>query len=148
MLQGRLFQEIRDLRQLSYAPDAELNTFAANTAIVYVSTDNVDESVKIMRKQIQDLKDFPISDAVISSISGHFLTLYYLDQQTNAAQGLELAKYELTGGGWRNAFEFLNKVREVTPADVQAVAKKYIKNIRFVVVGNPNSFDRTVFSGK
>ena len=56
-----------------------------------------------------------------------------------------VARYELIGGGWRNSFQFLNRVREVKASDIQAVANKYIKNLRFVVVGNPASIDRTVF---
>ncbi|NJM53251.1 MAG: hypothetical protein HC846_07565 [Blastocatellia bacterium] len=36
-----------------------------------------------------------------------------------AAQAAELARYELIGGGWRNSFEFLARVKQVTPQDVQ-----------------------------
>ena len=36
----------------------------------------------------------------------------------------------------------------VTPADVQRVAQKYMKNIRFVVLGNPQSIDTGVFTGQ
>ncbi len=144
-LQGRLFQEIRVQRQLSYAPNAELNTLSANTATVYVTAVEANKAVEIMLQEIDKLKNNPISSDVIANIGGHFLTLYYLDQQSNAAQGAELAKYELIGGGWENSFQFLNRVREVTAADIQAVSKKYMKNIRFVVVGNPRAVDRAVF---
>lgn len=146
-LQGRLFQEVRNKRQLSYAPNAELNSLSANTANIYATAVEANTTVAVMLSEIERLKNDPIDEDVISSIGGHFLTLYYLDQQTNAAQAAELAKYELIGGGWRNAFEFLNRVREVTPADVQAVARKYMKNIRFVVVGDPEAVDRKVFLG-
>ncbi|MEZ5427488.1 MAG: pitrilysin family protein [Pyrinomonadaceae bacterium] len=146
-LQGRVFQEVRVKRQLSYAPNAELNTLSANTANIYVTAVDANQAVSVMLNEIEGLKTDLIPEEVISSIGGHFLTLYYLDQQTNAAQAAELAKYELIGGGWRNAFEFLNRVREVTPEDVQRVAKKYMKNIRFVVVGNPQAVNRAVFLG-
>lgn len=145
LLQGRVFQEVRVKRQLSYAPNAELNTLSANTANIYVTAVDANNAVSVMLDEINDLKNTPIDDDLISSISGHFLTLYYLEQQTNAAQAAELAKYELIGGGWRNAFEFLNEIREVKPSDVQAVAKKYMKNIRFVVVGNPQAINREIF---
>jgi predicted Zn-dependent peptidase len=73
------------------------------------------------------------------------LTLHFIGQETNAAQAGELAKYELIGGGWRNAFGFLDKIREVKPPEVQAVAQKYMKNIRFIVIGNPTAINREVF---
>lgn len=144
-LQGRLFQEVRVKRQLSYAPNAELNSLSANTATIYVTAVDANQAVNVMLNEIENLKNDPIDEHVISNIGGHFLTLYYLDQQTNAAQAAELAKYELIGGGWRNAFEVLNRIREVTPEDIQAVSRKYMKNIRFVVVGDPDAIDKEIF---
>ncbi len=145
LLQGRVFQEVRVKRQLSYAPNAELNTLSANTANIYVTAVDANQAVKVMLDEIERLKTERIDEDLISGISGHFLTLYYLDQQTNAAQAGELAKYELIGGGWRNAFDFLDRFQKVTPADVQAAAGKYMKNIRFIVVGNPQAIDREIF---
>ena len=74
-----------------------------------------------------------------------FLTTYYLKQETNAAQVAELAQYELSGGGWRNSLQFLERIRKVTPAEIQAAAVKYMNNIRFVVVGDPNAINISIF---
>jgi predicted Zn-dependent peptidase len=145
ILQGRLFQEVRVQRQLSYAPNAELNSSAANTAQIYVTAVEANLAVAVMLREIKNLKLNPIEDEQIANITGHFLTLYYLDQQTNGAQVGELAKYELIGGGWRNAFQILNRIREVKPDDIQTVANKYMKNIRFVIVGNPEAIKKSVF---
>jgi predicted Zn-dependent peptidase len=43
---------------------------------------------------------------------------------------------------------FLEKLRAVTPAEVQLVAQKYMRNIRFVVLGNPSQIDKNVFTGQ
>ena len=67
--------------------------------------------------------------------------------QVFSGQAAELAQYELIGGGWRNSLVFLDKFGAVTPADVQRVALKYMRNIRFVVLGNPQQIDKTVFTG-
>lgn len=148
VLQSRVFQEVRNKRQLSYAPNAELGSSLANTADIYVTTVDANQSISVMLNEIENLKRQPIDEDEISGIAGHFLTLYYLGQETNAAQAAELAKYELIGGGWRNAFDFLNKVRQVTPKEVQAVSNKYMKNIRFVVIGNPLAINKEVFLQK
>jgi predicted Zn-dependent peptidase len=58
-----------------------------------------------------------------------------------------LAQYELIGGGWRNSADFIDRLRAVTPADVERVAQKYMRNIRFVVLGNPKSIDTRIFTG-
>jgi zinc protease len=148
VLQSRVYSEVRLKRQLSYAPNAELDSYAANTANIYVTTEDANQSVDVMLDEIEKMRTQLINERAISGIAGHFLTLYYMDQETNAAQARELAKYELIGGGWRNAFTFLDKVKEVTPEQVRAVSQKYMKNIRFIVIGNPAAVNRDVFLRK
>ncbi len=145
ILQQLVFEEVRIKRQLSYAPDASLNLNAANTATIYVTSVDANQSVKVMLDQMNTLKANPINERAISGMTGQFLTNYYVGQETNAAQAAELARYELIGGGWRKSFEFLNRIREVKPADIQAMANKYMKNVRFVVIGNSSAIDRSIF---
>ncbi len=145
ILQTQVFQEVRTKRNLSYAPDAELGEQSANTASISVSSVNPNESIRIMLGEIQKLKQNPVEEESIGQMAGYFLTTYYLKQETNAAQAAELAQYELLGGGWRNSLEFLDRIRKVKPAEVQAAANKYMKNLRFVVVGNPADIDRSIF---
>jgi zinc protease len=145
ILQSRIYSEVRTKRQLSYAPNAELSSAASNTGNIYVTAVDANQAVGVMLNEVNNLRTKQINDEVIGGISGHFLTLYYMEQQTNVAQAAELAKYELIGGGWRNAFTFLDKIREVTPAQVQTVSQKYMKNIRFIVVGDPAKIDRKIF---
>ncbi|MCO6511280.1 MAG: insulinase family protein [Aridibacter famidurans] len=148
ILQAQVFQEVRVERQLSYAPNAELNTNAANTGFIYVTTVNPNEAVGVMLDEMETLKNRLVNERFLSGISGHFLTLHYVDQETNAAQARELAKYELIGGGWRNAFLFLDKIKAVRPEQIQAVARKYFRNIHFIVIGDPAIIDRSVFIGQ
>jgi zinc protease len=148
LLQARVFQSVRIENQLSYAPNAEMRTDAANTAIIYVTTVNPNEAVQLMLDDMEELKNITIDPNLIDSISGHFLTLHYIDQETNAAQARELATYEMFGGGWKKSFDFLDSIRAVTPAQVQAVAKKYFRNIHFVVIGDPALIDKKVFLGE
>lgn len=145
ILQQRVFQEVRVARQLSYAPNADMNNFAANTGNIYVSAVDANQAVSVMLDEIKRLQNASVTSDEISGMAGQYLTTYYLGQETNGAQARSLAEYELIGGGWRNSFEFLNHIREVKPQDVQAVAKKYMRNIRFAVVGDPAAVDRAVF---
>ena len=145
ILRDRVFEEVRVKRNLSYAPSADMGSTMANTGSIYVSAVDANQAVRVMLDEIQKLKTQPADPREISGVSGQFLTTYFIGQETNAAQAAELARYELIGGGWRNSFQFLNRVREVKASDIQAVANKYIKNLRFVVIGNPASIDRTIF---
>lgn len=144
-LATNVFQEVRVKRSLSYAPSADMNSMAANTATISVSSSNPNEAIRIMLGEMKNLRETQLSDATLKELSGFFLTTHYIKQETNTAQAAELAQYELLGGGWRNSLQFLEKIRKVTAAEVQAAAKKYMVNVRFTVVGNPDNVNRSVF---
>ena len=148
MLRDRVFEEVRVKRNLSYAPDAFLRTQAANVGGLYVTAVDANQSIRVMLAEIARLQSEPVSNDDIHAVIAQYLTTYYLGQETNAAQAGELAQYELIGGGWRNSVDFLEKLSAVTPADIQRVAQKYMRNIRFVVLGNPQSVDPAVFTGQ
>ena len=147
LLRDRVFEEVRVKRNLSYAPDAFLRSQAANVGGLYVTAVDANQSVKVMLNEIARLQQQPVSSDDIRGVIAQYLTTYYLGQETNAAQAGDLAQSELIGGGWRNSTDFLEKLSAVTPADVQRVSQKYMKNIRFVVLGNPKSVDTGVFVG-
>src|SRR5687767_7488509 len=147
LLRDRVFEEVRVKRNLSYAPDAFLRTQAANVGGLYVTSVDANQSVRVMLSEVQRLQSEPVSASDIHAVVAQYLTTYYLGQETNAAQAGELAQYELIGGGWRNSIDFLEKLMAVTPADIQRVSQRYMRNIRFVVLGNPRSVDTAVFTG-
>jgi zinc protease len=148
LLRDRVFEEVRVKRNLSYAPDAFLRTQAANVGGLYVTAVDANESIRVMLSEIARLQTEPVNNEDIHAVIAQYLTTYYLGQETNAAQAGELAQYELIGGGWRNSVDFLERLTAVTPADIQRVSQKYMKNIRFVVLGNPRSIDTGVFTGQ
>ena len=148
LLRDRVFEEVRVKRNLSYAPDAFLRTQAANVGGLYVTAVDANQSIRVMLSEIARLQNEPVGSDDIHAVIAQYLTTYYLGQETNAAQAGELAQYELIGGGWRNSVSFLEKLTAVTPADIQRVSQKYMKNIRFVVLGNPKSVDTGVFTGQ
>ena len=163
LLRDRVFEEVRVKRNLSYAPNAFLNSQGANVGGIYVTAVDANQAVRVMLDEIALLQRGqthrfdpetermglrPIQQDDINAQVAVFLTTYYIGQKTNSAQAGELAQYELIGGGWRNSLAFLERLRTVTPADVQRVAQKYMRNIRFVVLGNPSQIDKTIFTGQ
>lgn len=146
LLQSRVFVEVRVKRNLSYAPDAFLGSQYANTGGIYVTSNDVSQSVRLMLGEIARLQSESVSREELEDTVQGYLTRYYLGEETNAAQAGELAQYELIGGGWRNSFSYIDRLRAVTPADVQRVARKYMRNLRYVVIGDPRSVDKSVFA--
>jgi predicted Zn-dependent peptidase len=148
LLQARFFQEVRVKRQLSYAPSADIEDSEANTANIYVTAVDANQAISVMLQEIDLLKTRLVSNDEISRVAGYFLTTYYVGEETNAAQGGSLARYELAGGGWRKSYDFLDKIRDVKDTDIRRVAQQYMKNLRFVVIGNPAAINRNIFLQK
>lgn len=148
ILRDRVFEEVRVKRNLSYAPNAFLGSQGANVGGIYVTAVDANQAVRVMLDQIKRLQNQPIGQTDITGVISQFLTSYYLSQETNAAQAANLAEYELIGGGWRRSFDMLSHLRAVSPADVQRVAQKYMRNIRFVVIGDPQRIDKSVFTSQ
>lgn len=146
LLRDRVFEEVRNKRNLSYAPDAFLRNQAANVGGLYVTAVDANQSICVMLNEITRLQRELVGVDDIEAVVAQYLTTYYLGQETNAAQAAELAQYELIGGGWRTSVDFLEKLMAVTPGDVQKVSQKYMRNIRFVVLGNPQSVDPAAFT--
>jgi predicted Zn-dependent peptidase len=147
LLRDRVFEEVRVKRNLSYAPDAFLRSQAANVGGFYVTAVDANQAVKVMLNEVGKLQQQPVRADEIQAIIAQYLTTFYLGQETNAAQAGELAQNELIGNGWRTSTDFLEKLSAVTPAEVQRVSQKYMRNIRFVVLGDPKSVDTGVFVG-
>lgn len=145
ILNQLVYQEVRVERNLSYAPEAFLSNQGANIGGISVTAVDANQAVRVMLEQISFLQRRILLPEVIRDMVAGYLTNYYLRQETNAAQAQELAQYELIGGGWRNSISLLEHLRAVTPDDVQRVSQKYMRNIRFVVLGNPASVDKNIF---
>src|ERR1043166_1327877 len=148
ILRDRIFTEVRAKRNLSYAPDAFLRNQGANVGGIYVTAVDANQSVGLMLNEITRLQTEAVNDEDIQSVVAQYLTSYYITQETNAAQASELASFELLGGGWRNSTVFVEKMSAVTPDDVKRVATKYVRNLRFVVIGNPKSINTQIFTGQ
>jgi zinc protease len=148
ILRDRVFEEVRVKRNLSYAPNAFLNSQGANVGGIYVTAVDANQAVRVMLDEIKRLQTQPIDQLDITGVVSQYLTSYYLGQETNAAQAAALAEYELIGGGWKNSFDTITRLRAVTPADVQRVSQKYIRNLRFVVIGDPKKVDKAIFTSQ
>src|SRR5262249_13411169 len=139
VLEQRVFDEVRVRRSLSYAPDAFLESQGANVGGIEFTSVDPNQTVSIMLGEIVRLQTVETRPDEIRAIAQQFLTKSYLQEEASAAQAGVLAQYELIGGGWRNSADVLQKLRAVTPADVRRVASTYMRNLQFVVVGNPRA---------
>ncbi len=145
VLRDRVWEEVRTKRSLSYAPSAFYRANFSNYGAIYVSAVDPDTTIKVMIAELEKLKNDPISDVELRNKIRQFITFYYLGNETNQAQANSLAFYELSGVGYNEAKNFLNHINKITSQDIQNVAQKYIKNLQFVLIGNPKSLEVSSF---
>lgn len=145
VLTGRMFAEIRTRQSLTYDVHAPFVDRAATAGGLFVSTVSPDTTLKLMRAAIIDLQRGMLDPAGLKQLEEQFITEYFLDNETNAAQADFLARSQLYEGDYRKADRFMDEVKGVTPEDVQRVARKYMKGFRFAYVGDPSKLNpRTI----
>lgn len=146
ILRWRLFEEVRTKRNLSYAPSANYYNDFANRAAIYVTAVDPDTTVKVMLAELKKMQGEGVSAKELKDRISMYITRYYLNNETDAAQASFLARYELSGLGWKASENYVDNLRKVTIDDVKRVANKYFHNIQFVVLGNPKLIDNQVFT--
>jgi zinc protease len=98
-----------------------------------------------MRAAISDLQTGLLDRTGLEQLEQQFITEYFLDNETNAAQADFIARSELYQGDYRAADRFVSDLRKVTPEEVQRVVRTYMKGLRFAYVGDPSKIDpRTI----
>lgn len=79
-----------------------------------------------LRDQIRRLRDQPVSAAELERIRTQLIAAKIYAQDSVYAQAMELGRLETLGLGWTLAEEYLDRLVAITPAQVQAVARKYL----------------------
>lgn len=141
ILRDRVWEEVRTKRSLSYAPTSRYGNMLSNYGAIYVTAVDPDTTVKVMIAELQRLKDELIPERELKNKKRQFITFYYLGNETNQNQAAVLASLELSGAGYEEIDRFIDKLMKVTPEDIQSVADKYINNLQFVLIGNPQSLE-------
>ncbi len=145
VLGGRLFSEIRERLNLTYAVDAPFRERAFAVGGLYVTTTQPDVVLNIMQREMRALQQGTISEEGLERLVQQFIVTYYLDNETNADQANLLARAALYQGDYRRASAFVDDLRAVTPEDIRLAAVRYFRNVRFAFIGDALRVDRRLF---
>lgn len=99
ILRNRIWEEVRTKRNLSYAPSASLSNDLVNRAAIYVTAVKPDTTVKVMLAEMKKMQTEAVSEKDLRDRVTMFITRYYLNNETNEAQGRFLALPEIAGIG-------------------------------------------------
>src|SRR5665213_166117 len=123
VLTGQMFAEIRGRQNLTYDVHAPFLERAASASGLYVTTVSPDTTLKLMKSFITQLQNETVTADGLQRLALQFITQYFLDNETNASQADFLARSQLYQGDYRHAMTFVQDLRSVTPAAVQAAAR-------------------------
>lgn len=146
VLTGRMFSEIRTRQNLTYDVHSPFLDKAASAGGLYVSTAAPDTTLRLMQNAIRELQEGLLDPDGLDKLEQQFLTEYFLDNETNDAQASFLARAHLYRGDYRTAERFVDELKSVTPEAVRAVARRYMKGIRFAYVGDPRRLRRELIT--
>jgi zinc protease len=148
ILGDRLFEEVRSKRNLTYAVAAGLGSRQRNYGYLYTTAVDPVTTVGVMYAEVERLQNEPIAKEELQEQMNVFLTEFYLQRETAGAQVESLGASELVGGGWEQTLVFIDRVRAVTPEDVQRVSAAYMKNIHWGYVGDPAKADEALLKSR
>jgi zinc protease len=144
ILSGRFFTEIRSRRNLSYEVDAPFLERAIATGGVYVTTVDPNQTLQLMRIEIDRLKGELIDPRGLERLVQQFITDYFLKNETNGDQATFLARAQIYLGDYRAANRFVDDLRRVRPEDIQRVARLYMRDFRFAYLGKSDALSRAL----
>ena len=136
---GRLHERLRSA-QLVYVVHAYDNPgLDEGMFVVYAATtkENAPRARAIIDEELTKVRDEPIAPAELERAKSMMISSHAIDNQTNAEQAQTAAGNELYGLGYRSDANYADKINAITLADVQRVARKYLRpdNGALAIVG-------------
>jgi zinc protease len=138
----RLSSRLRDREGLGYTVSANITNSAGEqpgTFACYIGTfpKNFDTVKKLFLEELNRIRDETPKDEEVKDVKSYLLGSLAFRMQTNSDIVSELLAVERLNLGFDYFDKYRKEIAAVTPADVQAVAKKYLdpKHMYLVAVG-------------
>lgn len=148
ILYDRLFNEIRTQRSLSYAPGAFYTSNLNPFGNLYVSTTDPKQAIQVMIDELRKIKKEGFTEEEIRNQKSSYVTAYYMQTETNAAQTQSLGANEIKSGTWRSMTTYIDNINKVPSKQINEVFNKYVTAIRWSYLGDLSKVDSKVFLQK
>src|SRR6266446_984983 len=137
---GRFFSDLRDKQALAYTTATQYPARVDQSfflALLGTAPENVAKAEAALRGELERIQREPVSDEELRVGKAYLLGNLAMDRRTNARQAWYLASYEVAGVGYEFLDRYVARVRQITAADVQRAAQRYLARLRAVVVEPP-----------
>jgi zinc protease len=101
-----------------------------------VPTDKYDLNAleQAVYKQIKRLKTELVSEQELTRIKAQVIAASVYEKDSNFYQAMQLGRLETVGLSWKKEAQYVDKLKQVTPEQIQAVAHKYFNEDQLTVV--------------
>jgi zinc protease len=124
---ARLFTELRDKRSLAYsvfAAHEALSEAGVYRAYIGCAPEKVAEARKGLLEVLRSVAEAPLSVEELSRSKSYITGLYQVGLQSNRAQMMSYARYQVSGPGAPLVDEYPGKIAAVSAKDVQEAARR------------------------
>jgi len=132
---GRLFLELRDKQSLAYTVSTTLiEGLETGFFGAYIATEpsKADTAIKGIFKELDQLRDTEISQTELDRAKNYIIGNQEIENQKISAIAMQLALNEIYGQGMEEWYEFTNRIKKVTTAQIQQAAQKYLRPERSI----------------
>ncbi len=122
-MSSRLFQEIREKRNLAYAVKGSCNTdkdFGYLSIYIGTSKDNLSKVIKLILEEFKKMKN--LGQKEFHEAKEHLIGNNKINKEDSQGQMLELLSYEILGRA-KDSYRYENLIRRVKLADVKKLAR-------------------------
>ncbi len=136
LLRTRLWASLRTQHAIAYAPGGGMGYFRGNYAVI--SCANTKEPVKatqLMHAEVRRLQEELVAADELMGLKAQEETQGYERNESAASHAQALGHNQLVAGSWREHYDLPVDVSRVTPEDVQRVARTYLKDWTWAVLG-------------
>ncbi|BCA54732.1 putative Zn-dependent peptidase, M16 family [Nitrospira sp. KM1] len=128
---SRLYQSLVYEQSVSLAVGAEYGLMQTDPGLFYfyalvrpgVGVETVEEA---LQKEIKRIQTDPPTEQELQRAKNQVEAARVFEQDSNFRHAMLLGQAEAVGAGWRKVEQFLERIRAVTPKDVQRVAVQYL----------------------
>lgn len=134
---SRLYKDLRTHEAIAYeAATSFTPRLLSDELVIYLQTAPM--SINLAKERIfanlDDLRDNPVAPAELNRAIEYLVGTFALSHQRTRERAWHYAQFECLGLGYQFDHGFAQKARQVTPADIQRVCKKYLNSMGMVLV--------------
>jgi len=134
---------IRQANSLSYAAFARPLENGATAGEIYVSTPVPEKVVPFVRAAVQWAQTEPVMNSELRMLTDALVADLGSNRRgTTARQADELGEMQLYRGTFKDAGGMADQLRHVTGEDLLMAARRYMKNVQFVYLGDTTKMPR------